>query len=131
VTIPKAMASVRADGGIVSKAHDCLSFLKAFMTGPSFPVRTSPRCSRNGAASSPPLEVGVGIMRFALPLYFSPFRPAPSMVGHSGASGAVLFYVPDLDLYISGTVNQIRKRSLSYNVMVRLVFACQDCWGKR
>jgi CubicO group peptidase (beta-lactamase class C family) len=79
----------------------------------------------------PPLEVGVGIMRFALPLYFSPFRPAPSMVGHSGASGAVLFYVPDLDLYISGTVNQIRKRSLSYNVMVRLVFACQDCWGKR
>jgi CubicO group peptidase (beta-lactamase class C family) len=79
----------------------------------------------------PPQEVGVGIIRFALPRYFSPFRPAPSMVGHSGGSGAVLFYVPDLDLYISGTVNQIRKRSLSYNVMVRLVFACQDCWGKR
>ena len=49
------------------------------------------------------------------------------MIGHSGASGAVLFYVPDLDLSISGTVNQIRKRSLSYNLMVRLVFAVPGC----
>lgn len=71
----------------------------------------------------------MGIMRFALPWYYSPFRPIPSMVGHSGASGAVLFYVPDLDLYVSGTVNQIKKRSLSYRLMTRVVMTCQDAWA--
>jgi CubicO group peptidase (beta-lactamase class C family) len=130
VTIPKAMASVRADGGIVSTARDCLTFLQAFMNGAMFPVSYTRQLQLEWRRIFPPLEYGMGIMRFALPRYFSPLRPAPPMVGHSGASGAVLFYVPDLDLYISGTVNQIKKRSLSYNVLVRLVFACQDSWRR-
>jgi len=33
--------------------------------------------------------------------------------------------VPALDLSISGTVNQIKKRDLSYNLLTRLVMACQ------
>jgi len=70
----------------------------------------------------------VGLMRFALPRYYTIFRKVPFMVGHSGASGAVLFYVPKLDLYVSGTINQIKKRSLSYNLMVRMVLSCEDAW---
>jgi hypothetical protein len=69
-------------------------------------------------------------MRFALPRYYTMFRRVPPMVGHSGASGAVLFFVPELDLYVSGTVNQVKRRSLSYNVMVRLVMACQSAWRR-
>jgi hypothetical protein len=52
------------------------------------------------------------------------FKRLPAMVGHSGASGAVLYYVPELDLYVSGTVNQIKSRSLSHNLMARVVLAC-------
>ena len=124
--IPKAMASVRADGGIVSTAEDGLSFFQAFMTGKLFPRPYLEEMQQQWNRIFTPLQYGMGIMRFALPRYFSPLRPAPPMVGHSGASGAVLFYAPDVDLYVSGTVNQIKKRSLSYNLMVRLVFACQD-----
>jgi hypothetical protein len=76
-----------------------------------------------------PLEYGGGIMRFALPRYYSPLRPVPPMVGHSGASGAVLYHAPLLDLYVSGTVNQIKKRSLSCGLMARLTMICQDAWG--
>ena len=76
-----------------------------------------------------PLEYGVGLMRFALPRYYTMFRRVPPMVGHSGASGAVLYYVRELDLYVSGTVNQVKKRSLSYNLLARLVMACQSEWG--
>ena len=50
------------------------------------------------------------------------------MIGHSGASGTVLFYVPEIDLYVSGTVNQIEKRSLPYTLMTRIVMACQDAF---
>ena len=129
VAIPNAMASVRADGGIVSTARDGLAFLQAFMTGKLFPRPYLEDMRRQWNRIFTPLQYGMGIMRFALPRYFSPLRPAPPMVGHSGASGAVQFYAPDLDLYVSGTVNQIKKRSLSYNIMVRLVFAFQDAWS--
>ena len=78
----------------------------------------------------PPLEYGVGLMRFALPRYYTLFKKVPPMIGHSGASGAVLYYVPALDLYVSGTVNQIKKRSLSYNLMTRLVMSCADAWRR-
>ncbi|MBU4269215.1 MAG: beta-lactamase family protein [Acidobacteria bacterium] len=129
VAIPMAMASVRADGGIVSTAPDGITFLRAFMTGALFPVEYLEEMQRHWNRIFMPLEYGVGIMRFALPRYYSPLRPVPPMVGHSGASGAVLYYVPELDLYVSGTVNQIKKRSLSYNLMTRLVMACQNAWG--
>jgi D-alanyl-D-alanine carboxypeptidase len=131
LAIPRAMASVRSDGGIVSTATDGLAFLEAFMTGRLFPIGSLDEMQLRWNRVFRPLEYGVGIMRFALPRYFSPFRPCPPMVGHSGASGAVLFHVPKLDLYISGTVNQIRSRSLSYRLLSRLVMSCDGAWGRR
>ncbi|MEI8102851.1 MAG: serine hydrolase domain-containing protein [Chlorobium sp.] len=124
ISIPRAMASVRADGGIVSTASDGIIFLQAFMTGKLFPASFLQEMQRTWNPIFPPLEYGVGLMRFLLPRYYTLFMEVPPMIGHSGASGALLFYVPTCDLYISGTVNQIKKRSLSYNLMVRLVMAC-------
>jgi len=103
-------------------------FLEAFMSGALFPVEYLAEMQKWNRIFAP-LEYGVGIMRFALPRYYSPLRPVPPMVGHSGASGAVLYHVPLLDLYVSGTVNQIKKRSLSYGLMARLAMICQDAWG--
>lgn len=128
VSIPKAMASVRADGGMVSTARDGITFLGTFLGGGLFPVAYLAEMQQIWRRIFMPLEYGVGIMRFALPWFFSPFQRIPAMVGHSGASGAVLFHVPDLDLYVAGTVNQIANRSLSYNLMTRLVMACQAAW---
>jgi D-alanyl-D-alanine carboxypeptidase len=34
------------------------------------------------------------------------------MIGHSGVSGAVLYHVPELNVYVSGTSKQLKKRSL-------------------
>lgn len=128
VVIPRAMASVRADGGMVSTTGDGLDFLDAFMAGRLFPRAYLDEMQSQWRAIFPPLQYGVGLMRFALPRYYTLFKAVPPMVGHSGASGAVLFYIPALDLYVSGTVNQIKKRSLSYNLLTRLVMACQGAW---
>lgn len=131
LVIPQAMASVRADGGIVSTARDGITFLQAFMTGALFPLPYLDEMQQHWNRIFMPLEYGIGIMRFALPRYFSPLKTIPPMVGHSGASGALLFWVPELDLYISGTVNQVKKRSLSYNLMTRLVMLCLGAWGSK
>jgi len=126
--IPKAMASVRADGGMVSSALDGIVFLEAFMSGRLFPVEYLVEMRERWKPVFPPLEYGLGLMRFDLPSYYTLFRKVPAMLGHSGASGTVLFYAPELDLYVSGTVNQLKKRSLSYKLMTRLVMKCQRAW---
>ena len=57
VAIPRAMASVRADGGIVSTAGDGITFLEAFMTGRLFHALIWTRCRANGTRSSRPCNM--------------------------------------------------------------------------
>jgi D-alanyl-D-alanine carboxypeptidase len=120
LVIPQAMASFGADGGMVSTANEGIVFLKAFMQGKLFPQEYLSEMTHWNKIFFP-LEYGVGIMRFKLPWFFSPFRAYPELVGHSGASGTVLFYCAKLDRYISGTINQIQKRHLPYKLMLQLV----------
>ena len=68
-----------------------------------------------------PLQYGMGLMRFSLPRVMTGFRAAPALIGHSGASGAVAFYAPDADIFVTGTLNQVKKRSLSFQLLTRIV----------
>ena len=126
IHIPKAMASVRSDGGIVSSAGDGIRFLKAFTGGALFPKAYFLEMQAEWNPIFKPFDYGMGLMRFKLPRIYSPFDPIPPMIGHSGASGTVLFYVPEMDLYLSGTVNQIKKRSLSFRLMVNVVMRIKN-----
>ena len=121
IRIPRAMSSVGADGGIVSTALDGILFLKSFMNGELFSSAYIKEMQQEWNPIFSPFEYGMGLMRFKLPRIYSPFDPIPPMIGHSGASGTVLFYVPACDLYISGTINQIKKRALSFRLLVKLV----------
>ena len=51
------------------------------------------------------------------------FRRVPPFVGHSGASGTVMFRSPELGLTVVGTVNQVKHRSMPYQLMVRTALA--------
>jgi CubicO group peptidase (beta-lactamase class C family) len=128
ITIPKFMASVGPDGGIVSTTRDGIVFLQAFMSGGLFPAEYLDEMQQQFNRIFTPLEYGLGMMRFAPPRYYSLLRPVPPMVGHSGATGVVMYRVPQLDLYISGTVNQVKKRALPYRLMLRLIMECQSAW---
>jgi len=118
--IPMAMGSFQADGGVVSTALDQLSFLRAFMDGSLFPAAYLDEMTGTWNKIFFPLEYGVGLMRYLLPRYLSPFKAAPEMIGHSGASGAILYAIPERDLYVAGTVNQVKKRRLSYQLLSRV-----------
>lgn len=117
--IPQAMASVQADGGVVSTINDGQVFLDAFFNGRLFPAELMPEIAGDWHAIFRPLEYGTGIMRFALPRFLTGMRRIPPFIGHSGASGTVMFACPELGLTVVGTVNQIRNRSLPYRLMVR------------
>ncbi|MEU8896142.1 serine hydrolase domain-containing protein [Nocardia sp. NPDC048505] len=121
--IPRTVASFPPDGAVVSTAADQVRFLRAFQGGDLFPAPyLEEMTARWRPVFSPlvPIRYGLGIMRYRQPRWQTPFAPAPEMIGHSGAFGTVLYYVPDRDLYIAAAVNQMRSPSLAHIMLLRL-----------
>ena len=120
--IPKAMSSFGADGGIVSTTNESMRYLQAFFKGELFPVEYLDEMSDWNRIFFP-LEYGLGVSRFKLPRIFSPFKPFPELIGHSGLSGAFAFFCPERSLYMTGTVNQVARPGTSFKLMLELIEA--------
>jgi hypothetical protein len=63
---------------------------------------------------------GIGIHKFELPWFFNPTGTIPYFIGHSGLSGALAFYSPKENIFITGTVNQVAHTDLSFRTMIKL-----------
>lgn len=119
---PHAMASFQADGGAVSTAPEALRFLRSFMRGELFPAADLDEITSTWRRVMMPLTYGTGIMRFSVPRYMT-LKAVPEMIGHSGASGTLLYYVPSKDVYLVGALNQLAKRSMPYRAASELLGA--------
>lgn len=119
--IPLAMSSVKADGGIVSTLDDSMTFLKAFFTGFFFPEEYLIDMIAHTRRIFFPLQYGIGLMKYELPRIFTLFRKFPPLYGHSGLSGAFAFYAPEIDIYFTGTINQILNPGTSYRMLTQLL----------
>jgi CubicO group peptidase (beta-lactamase class C family) len=118
--IPKAMASFGPDGGIVSTSSDMLVFIESFFNGRLFPKEyTIDLQVWNNIFF--PMKSGIGIHLFKLPWIFNPTGAIPYFIGHSGLSGALAFFCPVENIYITGTVNQVAHPDISFKLMIKLV----------
>ena len=115
-----AMASFGADGGLVSTADDQLDLMEAFVAGRLFSQGLLATATGTWHSMFFPLEYGLGTMRYRLPRAFSPLSPMPPLVGHSGASGSILFHDPARELTIAGSINQLRRRSQVFKILSKL-----------
>lgn len=122
ISIPRAMASFQADGGIVSNSAESMVFIKAFFNGRLF-SHAYIDSAQDWKKIFPPLQYGTGIMKFSLPAMYTGFRKLPYLIGHSGHSGAFQWYCPERNAYFVGTVNQVNKPSISYKLLVKLMMA--------
>ncbi len=68
-----------------------------------------------------PIQYGVGIMRFKMPKFLSPFKEPVELIGHTGASGAWLFYEPKQKMIYVGTSNQVAAAALPFKLMPKIV----------
>ncbi len=105
---------------IISTARDQMTFLKAFFNGHFFPKQQLKDLEIWNNVFFP-FKYGVGIQQFHLPRTLSPFQAAPDMIGHSGSTGSVAFYVPDRGPYITGTVNQQARPNLAFHTMIKII----------
>lgn len=116
--IPLFLTSTRND--IISTAKDKMTFLKAFFDGYFFPKERLNELEKWNNIFFP-FKYGIGIQKFSLPRILSPFHPMPDMVGHCGSTGSVAFYVPDRDLYITGTINQQARPNIAFQTMIKII----------
>lgn len=126
--IPLAMKSF---GDLNSTAGDLLRFMRALISGEAFNnqatgVTMREKWNQFGFLISPvapgwPIEYGLGMMRFEMPRVFTPFQSIPAVIGHTGANGSWLFYCPDYDFYIAGTVSQVLAAAVPFRFIPKVL----------
>ena len=133
VEIPLALESFH---DLFSTVDDLFVFMRALMRGEVFAdlgtadLMTS-RFNALSFALSPvapswPMQYGLGIMRYQLPRLFTPIKPVPALIGHTGVSGSWLFFCPKLDLLLAGTVDQLSAPDVPYRFLPGLVRMLDD-----
>lgn len=120
---PLVVSTAGASGGIISTAQERMKFLKSFYTGKLFSESYIPILYQWNRIQWFPMEYGIGMMRCKISRLMSPLFPAPEIIGHSGSTGTFAFYCPSKDLFITGTINQLKKRPFS------LIYLLLNCFG--
>lgn len=125
---PQALASF---GDLFSTAEDTLTFFRVLMTGELFDDPATAKLmwrhwnpfgfSLIPIAPGWPIEYGLAMMRFQTPRFLKPLLSIPTLIGHTGASGSWLFYAPDLDVYFTGTVDQLTAPAVPFKQVPRLI----------
>jgi len=123
--------AMRSFGDLNSTANDLLAFMRALIQGKLFARPDTLKLMRDnwnrfGFSFSPvgpgwPMQYSLGMMRFQMPRIFTPFRPIPELIGHTGACGSWLFYCPPLDLYLAGTVSQLTAAAVPFQFLPKLL----------
>ena len=133
LNIPQLMKSVR---GIYSTAADLMVFLRILMRGEMFESTETFVAMQSdwrkfgfpldrAALRSPgwPIEYGIGLMRFRLPRLFTPTAPMPLVLGHTGSTGCWLFYCPELDVFLVGSVDEVTAGAVSFRFVPKILNA--------
>ncbi len=118
IHIPLFLTSTQND--IISTAKDQMTFIKAFFSGYFFPKERLSELEKWNNIFFP-FKYGIGIQKFHIPRILSPFHPVPDMVGHCGSTGSVAFYVPDKDIYITGSTNQQARSNIAFQTMIKII----------
>ncbi len=108
VHVPRYIASITPEGGLVSTAPEVMVFLKAFFDGRFFPKETIEELKQWNRIYFPgQFDFGIGLEKQWIPRFMSPLNPIGELLGFWGQCGAFAFHNPQRDLYFTGTVNQL------------------------
>ncbi len=109
---------------VASTAGDQMKFIKAFFTGGHFSDAFIEELKDWNNVFFP-FKYGKGVQKFYMPRILSPFSPVPEIIGHCGSVGTIAFYVPERDLFITGTVNQTANNQLVFQTMMKIISRCK------
>jgi D-alanyl-D-alanine carboxypeptidase len=117
---------ITSSNDLISTTDDLLRFHRALLAGELFsePTTVDRLTERaNLLRNAFPLRYGLGTMIFNVDRLNAPGRRPVTLIGHSGATGTWLFHCPELDVHLTGTVDQARGQRTPYSVMTRMLRA--------
>ena len=94
-----------AGGGLVSTADELIRFQKALFDGKLVKKETL-KSMQQWTPETQGMYYGFGLRKVVLN-ELSEDLPSLELIGHSGSTASFLYYCPSLDVYISGTLNQV------------------------
>lgn len=105
LTSLKSLSADWGGGGLVSNTQDLINFLKAF--NEDLIVTKETRLEmQNWVNETKGMEYGFGIRKVSIDK-LTETESDLQLIGHSGSTASFLWYCPQLDIYISGTLNQL------------------------
>ncbi|EDP94173.1 serine hydrolase [Kordia algicida OT-1] len=101
----KSLSADWGGGGLVSTTHDLISFLKAFNQDDIINKETR-LDMQHWINETRGMDYGFGIRQVSID-ELTDTETDLHIIGHSGSTASFLWYCPQLDTYISGTLNQL------------------------
>lgn len=111
-----SIQSLSADwggGGLVSTTQDLIQFLVAFQEDKIIKKETR-SAMQHWTHETKGMEYGFGIRKVSFNNLFDTDTPL-EVVGHTGSTASFLWYCPQLDTYIAGTLNQLEASKSTLN----------------
>jgi CubicO group peptidase (beta-lactamase class C family) len=111
-----SIQSLSADwggGGLVSTTQDLIQFLVAFQEDKIIKKETR-SAMQHWTHETKGMEYGFGIRKVSFNNLFDTDTPLEA-VGHTGSTASFLWYCPQLDTYIAGTLNQLEASKSTLN----------------
>lgn len=113
-----------AGGGIVSTTEDMLKFMKALAKHEIIREDTFEKM-KDWSKYSIGIDYGYGLMNF---------KPIPLLMpkkynlwGNAGSTGSFMFYHPELDIYLIGSLNQLRYHRKGIMMMLKMIDILSKC----
>lgn len=115
----KSLSADWAGGGLATTSKDLLKFHKA-LNEDKLLSKKSLRQMQQWTKESFGLEYGYGLRKFQLKK-LNPLLGNLTLIGHSGTSGAFMFFCPEIDVYLTGTFNQTAHQRKHVVFMVQVL----------
>jgi CubicO group peptidase (beta-lactamase class C family) len=100
----KSLSADWAGGGLATTSKDLLRFHRS-LNEEKLVSKKSLRQMQKWVKESFGLEYGYGLRKFQLKK-LNPLLGNLTLIGHSGTSGAFMYYCPEMEVYLTGTFNQ-------------------------
>lgn len=115
----KSLTADWAGGAIVSTTKDLITFQKALISGELLKNETLQKM-QDWTPETEGMYYGYGFRKIVLN-ELSPNFPKLDLIGHSGSTGSFLFYCPQFDTHISGTLNQVEANKNALVLIVNIL----------
>ncbi|NQZ76688.1 MAG: beta-lactamase family protein [Ekhidna sp.] len=115
----RSLSADWAGGAVVSTGSDLIAFQEALMNGKLVSLETLNNMQQ-WTEESKGMAYGFGLRKISLN-ELDPTLPNWALIGHSGLNGTSMYYCPDLDIYLTGTLNQLEVSRDAVILMVKVM----------